>query len=381
MTSALRTASIALLRRCGLLLARLRPLRHEGIVLVIPYHHLGGAERVHLELAIALRDLHPLIIFTARSARPGLDKAFAEAGRCADLGRWFAMPVLWHVALGYVAGSLACRHGTTAIGSNTPVFYNLLPMLGDRVRSIDITHSFGSGLELQAAASAPLLSARVAICHGVLDALIGLYRARQLSDDLARRIRVIANCSDLEPAPPREAASTRMRILHIARKSPEKRNHLAIEIMTRLANAGCASGSLVGPFQAHEAPGLACHGALTDRQRILELYRSHDLVLLTSAWEGFPLVFQEAMSQGCVPVSTAVGGIPMELTDGVDSILTRATADTDIVDDLVGRLTALAGAPDVRLALSRNANAFAASRFSRKRFSDEWRLLLGCRTA
>lgn len=47
-------------------------------------------------------------------------------------------------------------------------------------------------------------------------------------------------------------------------------------------------------------------GAITDRHKLQELYASAKIFVLTSKWEGFPLVFLEAMAAGCTIVSTAI---------------------------------------------------------------------------
>jgi glycosyltransferase involved in cell wall biosynthesis len=46
-----------------------------------------------------------------------------------------------------------------------------------------------------------------------------------------------------------------------------------------------------------------------------------DLYLMTSAYEGLPVALLEAMALGKPVVSTAVGGIPEVLTDGVEGRL------------------------------------------------------------
>ena len=51
------------------------------------------------------------------------------------------------------------------------------------------------------------------------------------------------------------------------------------------------------------------------------IYRSLDLLVISSLTEGIPLVVLEAMQQGIPVVSTRVGGIPEVIEDGVNGIL------------------------------------------------------------
>lgn len=46
------------------------------------------------------------------------------------------------------------------------------------------------------------------------------------------------------------------------------------------------------------------------RNDVLSMFRTADYMLLPSKWEGLPISLLEAMSQGCVPVCSPVGGIP-----------------------------------------------------------------------
>ena len=53
-----------------------------------------------------------------------------------------------------------------------------------------------------------------------------------------------------------------------------------------------------------------------------------DYFLLSSDWEGLPLAMLEAMSMGCIPISTPAGGVVDVIKDGVNGLLCP-TFDTD----------------------------------------------------
>ena len=52
-----------------------------------------------------------------------------------------------------------------------------------------------------------------------------------------------------------------------------------------------------------------------------DIYSLSDLLLITSAYENLPTVLLEAMSCGCIPISTDVGGISEVIRDGVNGFL------------------------------------------------------------
>jgi glycosyltransferase involved in cell wall biosynthesis len=67
---------------------------------------------------------------------------------------------------------------------------------------------------------------------------------------------------------------------------------------------------------------------LSVRSDIPDLLGACDVFVLASHYEGLPLSVMEAMAAGLPVVSTAVGGVPEVLTDGLEGFLTTP-GDTD----------------------------------------------------
>jgi glycosyltransferase involved in cell wall biosynthesis len=61
-------------------------------------------------------------------------------------------------------------------------------------------------------------------------------------------------------------------------------------------------------------------GAL-DRVGVLELFRSADAAVLSSAWENFPHTVVEALAVGTPVISTAAGGVAEIVQDGENGLL------------------------------------------------------------
>lgn len=64
-------------------------------------------------------------------------------------------------------------------------------------------------------------------------------------------------------------------------------------------------------------------GAFTDRAALGRILGETDVFVMSSILEGQPLGIVEAMAYGCPIVSTAVGGIPELIRDGVNGLLCR----------------------------------------------------------
>lgn len=60
-----------------------------------------------------------------------------------------------------------------------------------------------------------------------------------------------------------------------------------------------------------------------------------DALLLTSRWEGAPLVIPEAQSTGCVPIATCVGAVEEQIVDAYDGLLIFAKSDQEVVSGMV----------------------------------------------
>jgi glycosyltransferase involved in cell wall biosynthesis len=57
------------------------------------------------------------------------------------------------------------------------------------------------------------------------------------------------------------------------------------------------------------------------REQIVELYRSAQVLVVPSRWEGFGLVALEAMRCGCAVFASRVGGLEEVVDDGVSGLL------------------------------------------------------------
>ncbi len=91
------------------------------------------------------------------------------------------------------------------------------------------------------------------------------------------------------------------------------------------------------------------------RDDVPDLLAAADVYVLSSRWEGSPLVVQEAMASGLPVVATAVGGIPHMVKNG--ALLVPAGDSTAIAREI----TTLLDDPGRRAELAARARAVAAS--------------------
>lgn len=75
-------------------------------------------------------------------------------------------------------------------------------------------------------------------------------------------------------------------------------------------------------------------GAFTQREELFAIMAQTDIFVMSSILEGQPLAVVEAMAYGCPIVTTAVGGIPELIEDGVNGLLCRPKDPACLADKI-----------------------------------------------
>ena len=114
----------------------------------------------------------------------------------------------------------------------------------------------------------------------------------------------------------------------VGRLTRQKALDVAIEAIGRVPSArlvvigdGPDRPRLERLAQASAASERIAFGGALPRAEALAIVAGSEAALLTSAWENFPHSAVEALSVGVPVVSTAVGGVPEIVQDGVNGLL------------------------------------------------------------
>ncbi len=166
--------------------------------------------------------------------------------------------------------------------------------------------------------------------------------------------------------------------LAVGRFEPAKDYPTMIAAFARLAAERTQSqrvlvgeGSLKG-----EVERLVRQGGLERRVRFLgvrrdvpELLSAADGYVLSSAWEGMPVVLLEAAAVELPVVATRVGGVP-EVVDAETTGLLVPAGDPVALADAMVRLESLS--PDVRAAMGLRGRALVEERYGTDRVMQIW---------
>lgn len=114
--------------------------------------------------------------------------------------------------------------------------------------------------------------------------------------------------------------------IHVARYAEQKNQKLLFEAFTKLHNNGkkfllvvIGSGFNNSPYiHLNETEYVKILGA---KQNVGDYLACADYFVLSSTWEGLPLSLLEAMSMGCVPISTPAGGVVDVIKDEENGLL------------------------------------------------------------
>jgi len=353
--------------------------RASPVFLFFPWDELGGADLVHLSICEALQPRRPLVVFDLVPAQTVLAARFNRSADVWRLGRWLRRSRTAPLAHGFLAGYIASHNEPCVFGGNSETFYQIVPLLPARILCIDLLHAVGGGYVERSLAVAQRLQSRIVISPEIRDALASQYRLASLPEALTERIQLIPNSCMVPVAGERRPGSGALRILFVGRDAPEKRLDLvaSIGVLAQQRLSPSPELTAVGRIDPSRLPGFRCLGQFTDARDLSRVYLEHDVLLLPSEREGFPLVVTEAMMHGVIPLCTAVGGLPAALRDGEDSFLVPLGASgPELVESFVRCLEILNSDPGLRASMSQNARTRSAAWGSPEAFSRAYRHLL-----
>ncbi|RIE08130.1 glycosyltransferase [Candidatus Cryosericum odellii] len=105
------------------------------------------------------------------------------------------------------------------------------------------------------------------------------------------------------------------------------------------------------------------------RNDIPDLMRASDLYLMSSLWEGLPIVLLEAAASGLPAVATDVGGNPTAVLDGISGRIVSPNDDEALVAAVIEVLNM---SPAARRSWGHAARQLAQSSFSLESVADRW---------
>ncbi|QQR86121.1 MAG: glycosyltransferase family 4 protein [Flavobacteriales bacterium] len=347
---------------------------------LFPYFGIGGAERVHADIVATVKDKAPLVIIHGFSGSDANRSAFERSAITIELPHLLNHPITRGWARTRIAAVLNERDNAVLFASLSSTFFDLLPALHARVKCTYLQHAFlfqpsGNAQHKAWLHLFPRLHAMLFVSRHALGEYRRFLSANGISPEEQGKLGFISNAVDrfVEPL----LRKGRVGVLFVGRDSSEKRPELFLRICEQL-HAAAPDGfrfTTVGINARSNSAGIRSTGPVSDPSVLSALYSSHDILVLTSDREGFPMVIMEAMAHGLAIVSTPVGDVPNRLDSGYCCIIS-STDPSIVVNEMTDFLLTMQADPERLWAMRQAAFARAKVVFEPGAFHRHYRELL-----
>ena len=360
------------------------PLKTKpSVFLFSPSADFGGSIKVNAEIIDCLPGVKCIVIFSKKPKNNLYRDLFDKKDvTVIDLHRYIDNK-WYHFVNFFYRGKLSTWINKTdnpiVIGGESLFFYKVIPHIHKKARVIEICHLntwFHYSLGF-----IKYIDERIFSTPGIRRDAEVIYKKAGVPPGFFDKLNFIDNKVDIPPL--LESNHEVLEVIFVGRGAPQKRVHLVAEIARKMHESRApVHFSFVGDVEQYIPmdlrPHIKIYGAVKEKEKLDEIYRGADVLLLTSAYEGLPLVVMDMMARGKVIVSTAVGGIPDYIIDSVNGFLINNQDEEFIVNRSIEKLNLLANDPALRKKMGVANFNYAVNHFSGEKFCTSYReLILG----
>jgi L-malate glycosyltransferase len=367
-------------------LALLRKRNSSGLFFLFDRYSIGGAQRIHLDILHSIPDIPKQVWFTRKSPNDKLKHAFYSVpgtdnfdihGVC----DWLLFRLF---SVHYFAFYINRHKQAHVLSSNSTFFYDMLPFLRKNLIKTELLHNFSfgrKGMEFFGLANHELLTYRIVYDSFTLSNIRKQYAEYQVPVTYLDRILFIEPGVDFKDMPAKDFRLP-VKILYAGRGGAQKRVWLLNSIAEKIIQAKLpVEFQFAGPM-ADELSDLVkkhsiIHGEVSEKSKMDSIYAACHVIMLTSAYEGFPMVIKEGMINGCIPLVTALEGNLMHLRNGSNALLIEAIEDESmVITEGIDQIKWLIDNHALLPAFSQRAYDYAARTFDKKKFQSIYRSFL-----
>ncbi len=346
-------------------------------------YSIGGAQRIHLDVLASIADIHKQLYFTRLSVEKGLKDVFYATSN-ADISNI-------HIWCDYLFFRLFTVHFYTfyvnrhkkahVFSSNSTFFYDMLPFFKKHVIKTELLHNFThgkNGMEFFGLANVKYLDHRIVYDNFTLANIKKQYETYHIDPKYFERIKFIEP-GVLIPPPPQKDFSYPLKVLYAGRGGAQKRIPLLDKVATQCIEQGLAlefhfAGPMLDELSDFVKQQAVYHGQISKQEEMYALYKQSHIILMTSAYEGFPMLIKEGMACGCIPVVTDLVGNKTHLMHMQNGLLIDNFENEEaVVRNGVANLKLLSSDLALTRLLSGRAYEYAKVHFNRERFLEAYR--------
>ena len=172
-----------------------------------------------------------------------------------------------------------------------------------------------------------------------------------------------------------------LQVLYVGRGTEEKRVYLIGKIAAAAARINLLvefmfMGDVANSIPSEHLPWCKLLGPKKEPAEIESIYQQANVVIITSSTEGFPMVIEEGMANGCTIISTPVGDIPIHVKHGTNGFLFSSTNNEElIISEGVEYLTRLCEHKNLLAEMGETNRKYAIENFGIEAFNNKYRQL------
>ncbi len=350
------------------------------------FYHIGGAEKVHAQIAKATGGNDCIIYFTRKSHNNLFLKEFKGSGCIIkDISKYTDNKWLYFINLifrGIITGYINRQKEKPVVFNGQCNFgYKISPWIKKEIVQAELIHSLNTFSHIRIP-FLPFITETVMISKKRIDDHKELYKQKHIPAHFFNRITYVSNAIILPASNNLSKSSTVFTVLFAGRGGIEKRIHLITAMAENLKHTDTSIqfeilGDVSGSVDIAKYPYVKFYGNQSDNERISKIYQNAHLLLLTSSTEGFPMVVIEAMAHGCAVAATPVGDIPLHIKNNENGFLfSNVNDEKAIVTEGIKFILQLKNNGAKFEEISLNNTKYAKNNFSIEKFNEAYRKIL-----
>ncbi|HEY0579226.1 MAG TPA: glycosyltransferase [Candidatus Nitrosocosmicus sp.] len=358
----------------------------SGLFFFFDRYSIGGAQRIHIDILSSVEDINKLVYFTRKSVNKSLKETFYSLPntQCRDIHKWCDYLLLRPFTVHYYAFYLNRHNNACVLGANSTFYYDLLPFLNNHIKKYELLHNFThgkKGMEFFGLANYNYLDLRFIYDTYTFNNIEKQYAQYEIPNEFLERIRFIEPGVDI-PGKINKEFKFPIKILYAGRGGVQKRinllNKIAVECIERKWPVQFHfAGTMISELNEKVKQNSVIHGEISDKTAMNNIYEQTHIILMTSAYEGFPMLIKEGMAYGCVPLVTALEGNKMHLKHRFNSLLIEAVENgTSVINEGVELIGELIKNMHLLINLSEEAYSYAKEKFKKQLFIEQYRKYL-----
>ena len=357
-----------------------------NIFLFLDRYTIGGAQRVYLDILIALKKNHKEIFFTRHSQNNTLKYQFFTTDNASvkDIHFYCENLLLRLFSTHYYCFYINRYPGAKILGSNSTFFYDMLPFLSKKVQKLELLHNFSygkKGMEFFGLANYKYLDVRILVDFYTKSNIIEQYKEYKVPENYLTKIKVIEPGIEVREKPLKDF-SLPFKIFYAGRGGEQKRLWLLNKIAERAIKEKLPfefhfAGPIQDEFSNIVKERFRFYGNVSELDELNKYYEESHFIILTSGFEGFPMFVKEGMINGCIPIVTALEGNKTHLSHLKNSILIHEIKiEKILLEETFEHLKWIIDNIPMVKEISKNSYEYARTHFDKKVFIQKYQELL-----